>query len=176
MPPKADLREDFELDPGNGRDIAIQLGDQEGLKHRLTGGWWPQADSDEWQRAGPGVRDVKLVAMTWGQRQRTTYKLKDTTAARTVNFGLHRAESTWFKCRELIRRKLRCVLVVLELFQILSVWDEVFGIPVLVRRDSETTFSILPGKVANIEVTKWANGYPERRLAKVRIKGSAVLT
>ncbi|KAF8146518.1 hypothetical protein K438DRAFT_1627818, partial [Mycena galopus ATCC 62051] len=37
------------------RDIAIQLGDQEGLKHRLTGGWWEHG-ADNWQQAGPGVR------------------------------------------------------------------------------------------------------------------------
>jgi hypothetical protein len=38
------------------RDIALQLSDQEGLKHRLTGGWWFCSAADEWQRAGPGVR------------------------------------------------------------------------------------------------------------------------
>lgn len=39
------------------------------------------------------------------------------------------------------------VLVVLENFQVLSSRDEVYGMPVLVRRDSETTFSIVIGKV-----------------------------
>lgn len=38
------------------RDIALQLGDQEGLKHRLTGGWWLCNVDAEWRRAGPGVR------------------------------------------------------------------------------------------------------------------------
>lgn len=38
------------------RDIALQLGDQEGLKHRLTGGRWFCRAEDEWRRAGPGVR------------------------------------------------------------------------------------------------------------------------
>lgn len=38
------------------RDIAIQLGDQEGLKHRLTGGWWRHGTNQDWRRAGPGVR------------------------------------------------------------------------------------------------------------------------
>ncbi len=32
------------------QDIALQLADQEGLKHRLTGGWWPLEDaSSEWR-------------------------------------------------------------------------------------------------------------------------------
>jgi hypothetical protein len=38
------------------RDIALQLGDQEGLKHRLTGGWWFCHADEDWRRAGPGVR------------------------------------------------------------------------------------------------------------------------
>ncbi|KAJ7487101.1 hypothetical protein FB451DRAFT_1026126 [Mycena latifolia] len=37
------------------RDIAKQLAGQEGLKHRLTGGWWASG-ADEWEQAGPGVR------------------------------------------------------------------------------------------------------------------------
>lgn len=37
------------------RNIALQLADQEALKHRLTGGWWPTSDG-EWERAGSGVR------------------------------------------------------------------------------------------------------------------------
>ena len=39
------------------RDIAIQLADQEGLKHRLTGGWWPTSEGETWVQAGFGVRD-----------------------------------------------------------------------------------------------------------------------
>jgi hypothetical protein len=39
------------------RDIALQLADQEGLKHRLTGGWWPSTETaGEWEQAGPAVR------------------------------------------------------------------------------------------------------------------------
>lgn len=38
------------------RDIAFQLGSQEVLKHRLSGGWWPVGDG-EWKRPGPSVRN-----------------------------------------------------------------------------------------------------------------------
>lgn len=38
------------------RDIAIQLADQEALKHRLTGGWWPCKSTGDWIQAGPEVR------------------------------------------------------------------------------------------------------------------------
>ncbi|KAJ6622070.1 hypothetical protein B0H10DRAFT_2162856 [Mycena sp. CBHHK59/15] len=38
------------------RDIALQLGDQEGFKHRLTGGRWLSSTDNAWRRAGSGVR------------------------------------------------------------------------------------------------------------------------
>ena len=38
------------------RDIAFKLAQQEVLKHRLTGGWWPTADG-EWERPGSSVRN-----------------------------------------------------------------------------------------------------------------------
>jgi hypothetical protein len=38
------------------RDIALQLGDQEGLKHRLTGGLWCCGTDHKWRQAGPGIR------------------------------------------------------------------------------------------------------------------------
>lgn len=37
------------------RDIAIQFGEQEGFKHRVTGGWWRDNDGD-WVQVGPGVK------------------------------------------------------------------------------------------------------------------------
>lgn len=39
------------------RDIAGQLADQEGLKHRLSGGWW-QKENGDWVSAGHGVQDM----------------------------------------------------------------------------------------------------------------------
>ncbi len=39
------------------RNIAVQLANQEGLKHRLMGGWWPLDDGREWVQAGTGVLD-----------------------------------------------------------------------------------------------------------------------
>lgn len=38
------------------RDIARELADQEGLKHRLSGGWWRSEECDGWQQAGVGIR------------------------------------------------------------------------------------------------------------------------
>ncbi|KAJ7653815.1 hypothetical protein B0H17DRAFT_957259 [Mycena rosella] len=38
------------------RDIAHQLAHQEGLKHRLTGGWW-LSSTGNWEQAGWAVRD-----------------------------------------------------------------------------------------------------------------------
>ncbi|KAJ7648146.1 hypothetical protein B0H17DRAFT_1163798 [Mycena rosella] len=184
------------------RDIAIQLGDQEGLKHRLTGGWWRTTDK-KWQQAGRGVRHfmekhpvlqklvgwsepkvlvhgaTKLAPLPRGQRERVRHKLGVTSAALALNFGSYSAESTWTKCSHVISESLdlcfigswvfaqsstdknsvisgrisdilqgqdSLVLVVLELFQVRSTRDELYGMPVLMRRDSETTFSILSGK------------------------------
>ncbi|KAJ6619173.1 hypothetical protein B0H10DRAFT_1946997 [Mycena sp. CBHHK59/15] len=111
------------------RDIAIQLGDQEGLKHHLTGGWWVTGDN-KWQRAGSGVRHfmaahpvlqrllgwseskplkhgaVKLVALKRGKTVRASYKLKATSAARALNFGMYSSESTWEKCLHVISESL----------------------------------------------------------------------
>ncbi|KAH9915819.1 uncharacterized protein B0H18DRAFT_939590 [Fomitopsis serialis] len=39
------------------RDIANQLADLEGFKHRLTGGWWADDSTGTWVRAGSDVRD-----------------------------------------------------------------------------------------------------------------------
>ncbi|KAJ6524031.1 hypothetical protein B0H19DRAFT_934723 [Mycena capillaripes] len=108
------------------RDIAIQLGDQEGLKHRLTGGWWEHGTND-WHRAGPGVRhfmakhpllqrllgwteketllhgmmislSIPQVPLARVQQVRASYELRETSAARALNFGMYSPESSWTKC------------------------------------------------------------------------------
>ncbi|VDC00587.1 unnamed protein product [Peniophora sp. CBMAI 1063] len=38
------------------RDIALQLAAQEGLKHRLIGGWWLAEDGETWVQSGSGIR------------------------------------------------------------------------------------------------------------------------
>ncbi|KAJ7480287.1 hypothetical protein B0H11DRAFT_2421034 [Mycena galericulata] len=191
------------------RDIAIQLGDQEGLKHRLTGGWWNHGSSRDWCRAGPGVRHfmgkhpILQRLLGWTERkplvhgmlfviqrhglktsfgfegERVSYKLEATNAAHTLNFGGYSAKSAWFKCRHVISESLDqcfigswvfaesatdknctvsgCIseilqnvdsvaLVVLELFQVLSRRDKRYGMPILVRQNARTIFSILPAK------------------------------
>ncbi|KAJ7433313.1 hypothetical protein B0H11DRAFT_2165040 [Mycena galericulata] len=186
------------------RDIARQLGDQEGVKHRLTGGWWSSSEDGKWERAGNGVRhfmaqhsilqkllgwtaekstkpgDIKLVSLKRGQKERDSFSLLSTTAAKALNFGMYSPDSEWKKCVYVVSESLgECfvdswvfaksptaadsspicgrisdiltnsagvVVAILEPFQILSRRDETYGMPVLVRRDSEVTFLIVPAK------------------------------
>ncbi|KAJ7687158.1 hypothetical protein B0H17DRAFT_1160505 [Mycena rosella] len=161
------------------RDIAIQLADQEGLKHRLTGGWWSSGSDANWQRAGPGVRNF-MADHPILQRLVGWTEKKSSKHAHASNYRLYSPASVWKKCIHVISESLdECfvgswvfaksavatvsgsisgrisdiladstgmVLVVLELFQIFSSRDEVYGMPVLVRRHSEVEFSIVPGK------------------------------
>ncbi|KAJ6483374.1 hypothetical protein C8R45DRAFT_1062899 [Mycena sanguinolenta] len=181
------------------RDIAVQLGDQEGLKHRLTGGWWFCRADEDWTRAGPGVRhfmeahpvlqrllgwsedkflkhgETKLKPLKRGQKQRSFHLLSTTTAAGALNYATYLPNSEWNCCvsvvsesldqcfvgswvfarssideasmitgriSDILINKASTAIVVLELFQVLSVRDEYYGMPVLVRRDGETTFMI----------------------------------
>ncbi|KAJ7018199.1 hypothetical protein C8F04DRAFT_1329160 [Mycena alexandri] len=152
------------------RDIALQLGDQEGLKHRLTGGWWRCGEEANWKRAGPGVRlflaahpvlqkllgwsdgkllkfgSVKLAPLKRGQKDRDQLALKTTTAARALNFGSTMLNPLGKKCTSVVMDQGGKAIVILELFQVLSTRDETFGMPILVRRDSETIFCIFPAK------------------------------
>ncbi|KAJ7767878.1 hypothetical protein DFH07DRAFT_866840 [Mycena maculata] len=185
------------------RDIAIQLGDQKGLKHRLTAGRWFCHAAGEWQSAGPGVRhfisqhpvlqrllglaeqkllkhgEVKFEPLKRGQKNRPNYALKSTTAATAVNYGMYEPESKWSRCSSVVGESLdecfvgswifaqsvtdaNCTIsgriseilanssanpvVVLEAFQVLSVRDDIYGMPVLVRRDGEKLFNIIPAK------------------------------
>ncbi|KAJ7143643.1 hypothetical protein C8R46DRAFT_1012076 [Mycena filopes] len=191
------------------RDIALQLGDQEGLKHRLTGGWWFSHVDKTWRRAGPGVRHfmaahavlqkllgwseekvlkpgaVKLEPLPRGTKKRSAHSLKSTTAAKAVNYGTYTAESTWTRCSSVVGESLdQCfigswifaqspivanstisgrisdmlsndgglTIVVVETFQVLNTRDDVFGMPVLVRRDGETTYAIIPAKNVKFKV------------------------
>ncbi|KAJ7635602.1 hypothetical protein DFH06DRAFT_1336620 [Mycena polygramma] len=190
------------------RDIAQQLGDQEGLKHRLTGGWWLCHAGNEWLRAGAGVRhfmadhpvlqrllgwaeqkllkhgETKLQPLQRGQKHRLNPALKSTMAARAVNYGMYSPESAWLRCSSLVAESLdECyagswifarsatdanstitgriseiltdnatVLVILEQFQVLSVRDDIYGMPVLVRRHGETSFTIITAKDTKFKV------------------------
>ncbi|KAF8134135.1 hypothetical protein K438DRAFT_1911731 [Mycena galopus ATCC 62051] len=190
------------------------LADQEGLKHRLTGGQWPADVDRNWVQAGSGVTgflakhpifqrligwaeqklikhgnhliailciqqlrwlnsgDIKLVSLKQGQKERQSYSLATTAAARALNYGQYSSGSMWRKCVFVVSESLdEClvdsplqdtlisgrisdilvdavgaVVVVLELFQVLKSRDEVYGMPVLVRRDSEVTFLLVPAK------------------------------
>ncbi|KAJ7820467.1 hypothetical protein B0H14DRAFT_3735670 [Mycena olivaceomarginata] len=193
------------------RDIALQLADQEGLKHRLTGGWWP-TESGEWERAGPRAREFlearpvlqKLVgwtiqdhptpgavkpAVTLPKRQkglprpvRSAITLGSTDAKHAVNAGDYDLTSAWFPCRQVISAALdeckvgswvfvkspltkdvlitgrinnilenmaAAAVIVLDHFQVSQERHEIFGMPVLMRRQSERSLMIIP--TANVK-------------------------
>ncbi|KAJ7209175.1 hypothetical protein GGX14DRAFT_566353 [Mycena pura] len=186
------------------RDIALQLADQEGLKHRLTGGWWP-TESGEWERAGPRVREFlearpvlqKLVGWTIQDRPtpgavkpvtlpkrqkglprpvRSPITLGSTDAKYAVNAGDYDLTSAWFPCRQVISAALdeckvgswvfvkssvtdilitgrinnilenteAAAVIILDHFQVSQERHEIFGMPVLMRRQSERCLMIIP--------------------------------
>ncbi|KAJ7702913.1 hypothetical protein B0H14DRAFT_3647966 [Mycena olivaceomarginata] len=152
------------------RDIAIQFGRQETVKHQLTGGRWMSKSTGDWHSAGTGVRhfiekhpilqrlvgwtpekqmkhgDTKLAPLKRGIRTRPIELLKSTNAARALNFGEYSGNSEWMRCKMVVSESLDESIVVVELFQIMGVRHSRYGMPILARRDDETTFSILPAK------------------------------
>ncbi|KAJ7036123.1 hypothetical protein C8F04DRAFT_1339635 [Mycena alexandri] len=152
------------------RDIALQLADQEGLKHRLTGGWWPSETEGEWEQASPAVRAFlhtrpvlqKLVGWTVKnshvpgsvkrvplpkrvkgspQPKPPTIKLNVTHASQALNSEGYDMSATWFPCRQLISASLdECK----KGSWVSDERHEIFGMPVLTRRQSETTYLIIP--------------------------------
>ncbi|KAJ6528843.1 hypothetical protein B0H19DRAFT_1083184 [Mycena capillaripes] len=181
------------------RDIARQLADQEGLKHRLTGGWWCSTVGRQWVRAGDGIRGflvehpILQALVGWTEPKlvkpgivlfHLNFPLLWLSHSRALNYGQYAAESEGYKCENIASESLDdCVvgswvfatsptvqnstisgriadilandvgevLVILELFQVLSSRDEIYGMPVVVRRDSEEIFSIVPGKSIKFE-------------------------
>ncbi|KAJ7330337.1 hypothetical protein DFH08DRAFT_815254 [Mycena albidolilacea] len=139
------------------REIAIQLADQEGLKHHLTGGFWPSGADQKWINSLDGLkkRDIKLVSLERGQKDRVSHSLESTNAAHAVNYGLYPLRSMWRRCKFVVSESLdECfidswvfakspmaedstipgagvVLVVLEPFQVLASRDEMYGMPIL---------------------------------------------
>ncbi|KAJ7136616.1 hypothetical protein C8R44DRAFT_828518 [Mycena epipterygia] len=209
------------------RDIALQLADQEGLKHRLTGGWWPTPEG-EWVRAGPGVRafletrpvlqrlvgwtvhnppiagSVKLVSLPKRQKGapkpiRSAVKLSSTHASLALNAGDYDMESSWFPCRQVIAASLdECkkgswvfvkspiadniitgridnilengkgsAVIVLDVFQIADGRHEIFGMPTLARRQSETSFLI----VRTVDIKFLYNTQHDCQLAECEASG-----
>ncbi|KAJ6589471.1 hypothetical protein B0H19DRAFT_892628, partial [Mycena capillaripes] len=114
------------------RDIARQLARQEGLKHRLTGGWWLSSSTGNWERAGWAVRDflsqhpilqtllgwtnpkqlkqgsVKLMPLKRVNGQptptRQEFKLAQTDAKIAMNIGSYDVESVWQRCKSVVSR------------------------------------------------------------------------
>ncbi|KAJ6558925.1 hypothetical protein B0H10DRAFT_2240688 [Mycena sp. CBHHK59/15] len=94
------------------QDIALQLGDQEGFKHRITGGQWSSGEDREWKLVGWTEKklvkhgEVKLVTLKRGQTKRESILLKSTSAASALNFGDYKPASTWTKCLHVISESL----------------------------------------------------------------------
>ncbi|KAJ7882765.1 hypothetical protein B0H14DRAFT_2565159 [Mycena olivaceomarginata] len=102
--------------------VKLCLADQEGLKHRLTGGFWPLGADQKWMQAGSGVRDflsehpilqkllgwtekklvnhgdIKLVGLERGQKDRVSHSLESTNAAHAVNYGLYPPSESLDEC------------------------------------------------------------------------------
>ncbi|KAJ7477828.1 hypothetical protein B0H11DRAFT_2029400 [Mycena galericulata] len=91
--------------------------------------WFCRA-ANEWRRAGPGVRhfmsahpvlqrllgwseqkalkhaDTKIERLKRGEKKRSVYALKSTTAAKAVNYGTYLTDSTWSRCLSVVGESL----------------------------------------------------------------------
>ncbi|KAI0080576.1 hypothetical protein K474DRAFT_1721483 [Panus rudis PR-1116 ss-1] len=110
------------------RDISRQLADQESLKHRLTGGWWPTQDGT-WVQAGTGIRDFlqqqtilqrligwlpkkiltpgnhKLLPLPKGQRHHLVLSLEATAAMTALNLSMFNSalpSPGWCRCKYIV--------------------------------------------------------------------------
>ncbi|KAJ7792975.1 hypothetical protein B0H14DRAFT_2623326 [Mycena olivaceomarginata] len=159
------------------RDIAIQFGRQETVKHQLTGGRWMSKSTGDWHGAGSGVRHFiekhPILQRLVGWTPEKQLKHGDTKLAplkthldicklafghgksnspSNLNFGvvLLTARQSSIICgrlSDILCNQSGKAIVVVELFQIIGGRHSRYGMPILKRCDDEITFSILPAKV-----------------------------
>ncbi|KAJ7302771.1 hypothetical protein DFH08DRAFT_826366 [Mycena albidolilacea] len=114
------------------RDIAHQLAHQEGLKHRLTGGWWFSPRTGSWECSGWAVRDflskrpILQALLGWtspkqleqgsveltplkrikGQPtpSRPDFTLEQTDAKVAMNIGSYTMDTTWQRCKTVVSK------------------------------------------------------------------------
>ncbi|KAJ6529506.1 hypothetical protein DFH09DRAFT_1250415 [Mycena vulgaris] len=151
------------------RDIARQLAQQEGLKHRLTGGWWIDA-TEKWVQAGSGIRDFLAARPILQALLGLT-----TISPGAVNLGTYSVESVWESCITVVSNsrdvcpvlswvyaispmtKLPIIgridhilsspglsVVILDVFQVSDHRHEKYNLPRLFRRQDEKTLIIVP--------------------------------
>ncbi|THU98413.1 hypothetical protein K435DRAFT_795704 [Dendrothele bispora CBS 962.96] len=96
------------------RDIAVQMGDQEGLKHRLMGGEWQDPDSHDWVSGGIGVRNFvrenPFIQTMLGWSNHVAPKIGSVTkksAGKAINrhdFPDSDNEVKWIRCKSIIAK------------------------------------------------------------------------
>ncbi|KAJ7818865.1 hypothetical protein B0H14DRAFT_2601045 [Mycena olivaceomarginata] len=158
-----------------GHNIALQLDDQEGLKPCLTGGWWLCDQGWQRAGVGVrGLISAhpmlqKLLGWTEEKASETHYGhytpelnwIRCTSVAsksldecfvgswifaQSAIDKTHK-DSTISGCiSDILTNEARTTIVVLELFQVLLVMDPLYDMPVLVHRNFEITFHIVPFK------------------------------
>ncbi|KAJ7933114.1 hypothetical protein B0H13DRAFT_1856407 [Mycena leptocephala] len=133
------------------RDIALQLGDHEGLKHRLTGGWRSKIGAAQ---AGPKAQG-RLFSQVYTAANAVNYVVGESLDECFVGswiFAQSATDADSTRISEIFTNSAAVAVVILEVFQVLSVRDELYGMPVLVRRDGETIFTIIPAENVKFKV------------------------
>ncbi|KAJ7454647.1 hypothetical protein B0H11DRAFT_1926478 [Mycena galericulata] len=113
------ITEGFESYNAPSRDISRQLAHQEGLKHRLTGGWW-LSETGEWEQAGwaallgwtnpkeaeQGSVKLQPVKRLKGRPtpSRPDFRLMDTDAKTAINISSYGPETIWKRCINVVSK------------------------------------------------------------------------
>ncbi|EMD36483.1 hypothetical protein CERSUDRAFT_74441 [Gelatoporia subvermispora B] len=157
------------------RDIALDLAAQEGLRHRLIGGYWPSSDSGDWVRSGPSVRD----ALRHNPVLRSHLGWTDHKSFEIGMYSTETTQDTWIPCVRLVAESQDICKVgswvvatssitnaptigriseilrnessnfscaVLDCFKLGRSRHPAFSMPTLSRRMSEITYLIVPTK------------------------------
>ncbi|KDQ12289.1 hypothetical protein BOTBODRAFT_634607 [Botryobasidium botryosum FD-172 SS1] len=156
------------------RDIAVQLGNQESMKQRLTGGWWMKFPSGEWVQCGVSVRDflqkhpllqihlgwnppevvilgtVKPMAIDRKTHQRPERDWPATQASKALNVSSYTHLLTLTLCKYVVAASgdkcdVGSWVFATSPINIRPRRHDIYGLPDLARRMNEQAYVVIPG-------------------------------